>query len=173
MTLDDFEKIAERSRDRFRLETLPTYLVPQEADEFARWKAGDRTLLTGTDWHRNIRDTTAAGARWSRVRVLDYPLTEYSRYELHGYQGNALFGEHINVADRAWSLELGGLREDFWQFDYSTVRMVYDAAGHFLYPELVDDPDEVSRLRAVRAIAEHHAVPLTEFLTNYEPGLIA
>jgi len=28
-------------------------------------------------------------------------------------------------------------------------------------------------LKAVRAVGEHHAVPLTEFLADYEPGLIA
>jgi hypothetical protein len=173
MDLADLERIAEASTDRFRLETLPTYLVPEEADEFDAWRRGRRALPTVEEspWLRHIRDTTTAGVRWWRVRVLDYPLTDYSAYELHGYQGNTGAGEDVFVANRAWSSELADLREDFWIFDDQTIiRMIYDDAGHFLRPELATD---TARYLGIRSIAVRHAAALADFLTDNEPRLIA
>lgn len=135
--LEDMAAIAARSSGLFRLEVLPTYLVPPEDVDFAAWKRGSRALPTPEtkSWLAHIRDTTAAGACWSRVRILDYPLSDYSEFELYGYQANATAGETIYVVDRAWSPELEGLREDFWMFDTTVIRMIYDEAGHFVGPE--------------------------------------
>ena len=169
----DLERIAEASTDQFRLESLPTYLVPQEAEEFDAWKRGHRVLpaVDEVPWLRHIRDTTADGVRWWRVRILDYPLTDYSAYELHGYQGNAAAGEDIYIANRAWSAELADLREDFWMFDHETIiRMIYDDEGHFIRPEQVTD---TGRYLGIRSIAVRHSVPLAKFLTEHEPRLIA
>lgn len=172
MDLTDVGAIAAGASDLFRLEAQPTYLVEQEEDDFAAWCRGDRTLLTPETnaWLAHIRDTTAAGARWTRVRVLDYPLTEYSEFELHGYQANQRVGEHIYVADRAWSPELDSLREDFWMFDDIVVRMLYDQDGHLLGPELADDPRPY---QGMRAIGLRHSRPLGDFLAAHEPRLIA
>ena len=172
MDLDDLAVIANRSSDRFRLEALPTYLVPEEADEFAAWKRGSRSLSTPetNPWLAQIRDTTNAGARWSRVRIVDYPLSEYSEYELHGYQANAAAGEEIFIADRAWSTALGDLREDFWMFDKTAIRMIYDGEGHFLRPEIVEDSRSYVQMRMV---ALQFSVPLHDFLAEHEPRLTA
>lgn len=172
MDLADVASLAAKSTDRFRLEALPTYLVEQEVEDFAAWRRGDRTLLTPetNTWLANIRDTTAAGARWSRVRILDYPLTDYAEFELHGYQANQRAGEQISVADRAWSRELADLREDFWIFDETVVCMNYDQDGHFLRPELATD---TAPFHAMRAIGLRHSVALDAFLADREPRLIA
>lgn len=170
--LEDMAVIAAGSSDLFRLEVLPTYLVAQEDLDFTAWKHGSRALPTPetNSWLAHIRDTTAAGACWSRVRVLDYPLSEYSEFELHGYQANAAAGETIHVADRAWSPELDGLRVDFWVFDTTVIRMIYDEAGHLVGPKPADDPGPYLGMRAV---ALRHAIPLAEFLADHEPRLIA
>jgi hypothetical protein len=157
------------------LETLPQYLVPEEYEEFTAWHRGDRNLPTpeSSPWLAHIRDTTAAGVHWWRVRVLDYPLTEYSAYELHGYQANVAAGEDIFVADRAWHRELTDLREDFWIFDHQiVVRMIYDQDGHFLRPELVSR-SEVSRYLDLRAVAVRHSISVAVYLRQIEPRLIA
>lgn len=172
MDLTDVAAIAARSTDLFRLEAQPTYLVEREADDFAAWRRGDRTLLTPetNSWLAHIRDTTAVGARWSRVRILDYPLTDYAEFELHGYQANQRAGEQIYVADRAWSAELAGLREDFWVFDRTVVGMIYDQAGHFLRAELAEDP---SPFCGMRSVGLRHGVPLADYLCDREPRLLA
>lgn len=173
MDLGDLERIAEASTDRFRLETLRTYLVPEEADEFAAWKRGHRALpaVDEAPWLQHIRDTTANGVRWWRVRLLDYPLTDYSAYELHGYQGNSAAGEDVYVANRAWSAELTELHEDFWVFDHEIViRMIYDDEGHFIRP---DQAADTGRYLDFQTLAVRHSVALTNFLTDNEPRLIA
>lgn len=172
MDATDISRLAGQATDLFRLETLPVYDVGEEADDFAAWQRGDRTLPTlETDgWLQKIRDTTAAGARWSRVRILDYPLTEYSAFELYGYQANARAGERIYVADRAWSPELADLHDDFWMFDETVVRMVYDVTGRFLYAE---QPPAAAWFSGLRGVALRHAMPLGDFLAEYESGLVA
>jgi hypothetical protein len=173
--LEDLERIGSRATDQFRLETLPQYLVPEEDEEFTAWRRGDRTLPTpdSSPWLAHIRDTTAAGVRWWRVRVLDYPLTEYSAYELHGYQANAAAGEDIFVADRAWHGDLASLNEDFWIFDHEVVvRMIYDEEGRFIRPELAAAAD-LARCLDIRAVAVRHSISIAAYLRQIEPRLIA
>jgi hypothetical protein len=174
MDLKDVARLFEQSaKSAFRLETLPTYLVPQEEDALAAWRAGDRRLDTPQDspWLARIRASTNTGYQWSRVHVLDYPLTEYSEFELFGYQALVAAGEQVYVADRADSPELEQLREDFWVLDDATViRMIYDANGRFLQPELVDDIDPYLESRDV---ALRHSEPLAVYLARREPRLIA
>jgi hypothetical protein len=172
MDANDIGRMADRATNLFRLETLPVYDVGEEADDFAAWQRGTRILpaLETDEWLQKIRNTTAAGACWSRVRILDYPLTDYSEFELYGYQANAAAGEHISVADRAWSPELANLRDDFWMFDDIVVRMVYDETGRFLYAE---QPPSQARFHGIRSTAVRHSVPLPAFLAAHEPRLIA
>jgi hypothetical protein len=173
MTRDHLLDISNQAKDQFRLETLPQYLVPHEDADFAAWKRGERRRRSPetSEWLAHIRDTTAAGARWWRVRILDYPLAEYSAHELHAYQDNAAAGEEIFVADRAWHADLADLHEDFWLYDSEVaVRMVYDDEGHFLHPEQRDD---VQRYLDIRDLAHSHAIPLLDYLHKHEPDLLA
>lgn len=172
MDANDIDRLADHATDLFRLETLPVYDVGEEAGDFAAWQRGERILPTveSDEWLQKIRRTTAAGARWTRVRILDYPLTEYSEFELYGYQANARAGERIYVADRARSPELADLHDDFWMFNDVVLRMVYDPAGRFLRAEQDHD---IRRYRGIRAAALRHADRLVEFLADREPGLVA
>jgi hypothetical protein len=173
MNLDDLRKISATATDRFRLETLPQYLVTHEEEEFAAWKRGDRIRSTPEDsaWLRRIRDSTVAGERWWRVRILDYPLVEYSRYELFGYQDSDAAGQQTFVANRAWHSDLAELHEDFWLFDSKiALRMVYDDEGHFLHPE---ECDNTQHYLSIRDRAVQHAIPLSDYLREHEPDLIA
>jgi hypothetical protein len=174
MAMDDteFDRIINQATDHFRLETLPEYLVPQEDEDFTAWKRGERRRRTPetSEWLAEIRDSTAAGRRWWRVRVLDYPLTEYSAHELHAYQDNAAAGEEIYVVDRAWNAELANLHEDFWIFDSTVVRMLYDEQGHYLGAERGED---LQHYLDIRDRALRHAIPLADYMRKHEPDLIA
>ncbi|WP_156935240.1 DUF6879 family protein [Pseudonocardia spinosispora] len=173
MDLDDLRRIIQRSTDAFRLETLPQYLVPQEETDFAAWRRGDRVRAhpDRDAWLGEMRDVISAGRRFWRVRILDYPLVEYSEFELFGYQDTAAVGQEVFVANRAWNTDLADLHEDFWLYDSATaVSMVYDDEGHFLYPELREN---VRPYLEIRDRAVRHAVTLTDYLRKYEPDLIA
>jgi len=171
MDLDDLMRIADRATDHFRLETLTQYLVPEEEEDFAAWKRGERRRTTPENnaWAAELREVTAAGARWWRVRILDYPLTDYSAFELFGYQDYDALGQETFVADRAWHADLTDLHEDFWIFDSTAIRMVYDEEGHFLYPVQCDD---IQQYLDIRDRALQHAIRAADYIRKYEPDLL-
>ncbi len=173
MDLEELREIMGRaSKSAFRLETLPQYLVPQEEAAFTAWRAGEsRPPRTPENsmWLARLRDYVAGGMRWYRVHILDYPLSDYSRFELGGYLENQAVGEEIHIADRAEHAELEPLREDFWLIDDEfAVRMVYDDEGHFLHPESIDD---VVPYLTIRETALRCAEPLDEFIARRKPQL--
>lgn len=172
MDATDIATIAEHATTRFRLESLAQYLVPQEADDLAAWRNGTWTLPSPetSPWLAHIRDTTAVGATWQRVRILDHPLSEYSEFELYGYQANAAAGESILVADRAWSSDLALFEEDFWIFDDTVVQMSYDSDGCFLGAAIAPDS---TPYRQMWETALRHSIPLASFLDHHEPRLTA
>ncbi len=172
MDATDIATIAERATVRFRLECLPQYLVPQETDDLAAWRRGEWTLPTPetSSWLAHIRDTTVSGVCWNRVRIIDHPLAEYSEYELYGYQANAAAGEEIAIADRAWNPALQRCEQDFWLFDETPVRMVYDHAGRFLRADVASDPNPY---RELRDLALHSSISLPDYLAHYAPRLAA
>ena len=59
---------------------------------------------------RRIAESTADGKRWSRVHVVDLPLSEYVRFELETYRESARAGEHIGIAERRPAPQLGALQ---------------------------------------------------------------
>lgn len=173
MDLDDLDRIMDRAtRSCFRLETLPQYLVPQEDSEFTAWQSGNplppRTP-ENSEWLVELQGIIARGIRWYRVHILDYPLSDYSRFELGGYHESQAVGEETHIADRAEHPELVDMHEDFWLMDDEiAVRMVYDAEGYFLRPEPVDDvrPYLVMKDTALRC-----AEPLDDFIARRNPKL--
>jgi uncharacterized protein DUF6879 len=173
MDLEDFSRImGGATKSTFRLETLPQYLVPQEEEGFTAWREGRpwpaRTPENSASLAR-LKGIVASGIRRYRVHILDYPLSEYSRFELRGYLENQVAGEEIHIADRAEYSELEDMHEDFWLIDDEVaVCMVYDDEGHFLQPEPIDD---VKPYLAIRDTALRCAEPLDEFIARRKPQL--
>ncbi len=170
MELQELDQIVRQSLvSAFRLETLPRYLTltDQEAAEYGEWQAGRRAPLPTPEtssWLARIQSTVADGYRWYRVHIMDHPLSDYSQFELYGYQANARAGEDIYIADRHAHRDLDGLRQDFWLIDDEiAVVMHYDDDGRFLRPERAAD---ASPYRQMRDTALHHAVTLADYLTH-------
>lgn len=175
MNLGDLSRlVSDAEHSAFRMETLPQYLVPQEEAEFAAWRAGVRSPLpspTTSPWLTRIADTTACGFAWSRVRIVDRPLCTYSEFELYGLQANSRAGEVIHVADRTSDHELDDLHDDFWLIDDNIgITMTYDGDGRFLDLRRVDD---VEALLDMRSRGLRRGIELTEYLTRWEPQLLA
>ncbi len=143
MLLDGEEwaaKFRDFRQEAWRLETLPQYLVPQEAEEFAAFKAGARFPGPYEDsWIEMVR-TRKVG----RVHIVRQPLSDYLRFEFDRYyQHQAPAGEDIrilDVTDRPNPLpdNVG----DFWMFDRTTiVLMHYQPDGKQISRELYEgDP---------------------------------
>lgn len=168
MDLEDLGRLVEEASESvFRLETLAQYLVPDEADEFAAWKAGRPYPLATPDtseWLAQIAHDVAVGCRWYRARILGDPLSEYEQFELRGYQELVAAGVEIYVADRHAHSDLDPLRTDFWLVDDATaVGMVYDTDGRFLR---LDSDEDLTACREMRDAALRHAEPLAEYVAR-------
>ena len=160
----------------FRLETLRQYAVPAEDERITAWRARrplpERSVRT-SPWLRRVADTTAAGKRWSRVHVVDEPLSEYVRFEMVTYRESALAGEVIRITDRRADPALQALDTDFWLFDTETNRpfaaiLHYDSAGCYTGAQVTDDDATVRACRAARDLALRHSVPLGAYLAGKE-----
>lgn len=175
MNFAEFDAWFDRfDRSTFRLETLQRYSVSQEDKRLRAFLDGTprpERSVRNDPWLRRIALTTAAGKHWQRVHIVEYPLTEYLRYELVSYVESAATGEDIRIAERAAHPDLAGLDEDFWLFDAETdgtyaVLMHYDEEGHFLGFDHTTDPDTLDRCRAQRDLALEHAVALNIYLAS-------
>jgi len=158
-------------RSAFRLETRQSYAVDAEDASLAAFRAGtarpERSVRT-SPWLARIATDTVSGKDWSRVRLVERPLTEYTRWELLSYVESQAAGERILLAAAGAVPGAGG---DFWLFDADTAepsgfRTHYDAGGRVAVREPVDDPDELRMLRRTRDRAVAAAVPLNEFLAR-------
>jgi hypothetical protein len=113
-------------RSAFRLETLPEYNVPQEAELLARFKRGEPVDLPDDHpWLESVRHHCRSGKVMRRVRVVTHPLTDYLRMEMSWYRKSVAAGEDIRITET-------GLYGDFWLFDERTVVVLhYDSEGRF------------------------------------------
>lgn len=158
----------EATTSLFRLEALQTYAVSVEDASFTAFREGaarpERSVRT-SPWLRRIAVTTTAGVDWSRVRIVDWPLTEYTRYELLGYIESQAVGERILLADGR------GIGPDFWLRDGGTdhaeaIVMHYTPDGQLERYEVVIDPERLTALHAVVVALSERAIPLNEFLAS-------
>lgn len=74
-------------KEAWRLETLPQYLVPQEAEEFEAFRAGNRVdpHAYSSAYAEDLKRLCGEGKSKGRVHVLTRPLTEYLRFEFSRY----------------------------------------------------------------------------------------
>ena len=118
------------------------------------------------EWADYIDRTRATGKRIYRVRIVELPLSEYTRWELGAY---ARTGEEVYVADRASDVALASLSEDWWGFDLDTDharvwRLIYDAQACFQGKEEFTAGPRIQACRHQRDLALQHAVALSYFM---------
>lgn len=162
-----FEKFR---REAWRLETLPQYLMPQEADEFESFRNGARIDPTtvSNSYTDRLRRQVTEGRTQGRVHVLTRPLSEYLRFEFqHYYQPHALAGEEIRVLDVTNRLNpLEGV-QDFWMFDRAeVVLMNYHPDGRQISRELFDG--DISPFLEFQRIAVNESVPFEEYVQDLD-----
>lgn len=174
MTPEEFDHLFDTfGQTCFRLETLQVYTVGgAEAERLASFRAGrprpKRNVATDP-WLWRMAQSTMVGKQWSRVHVVDEPLSEYLRYELNGYRESQVVGEDVSIAVRHAGSALADVRDDFWLYDGGTdgakgVAMHYDPEGHVLGFDLVSDPKRLDEYERIRALVLTAAVPLNSYL---------
>jgi hypothetical protein len=116
-----------------------------------------------------VRQATAAGRLFSRVRVVSFPLTDYARFSMwiSGFTMEA--GDDIRYLsrDQADAVELP--EHDFWLFDSrKLVRMHFAEDDRFVGGEIINDPSTIVEHSYWRDAARHHAVTRDEFVAKHE-----
>lgn len=145
--------------DAWRLEALDTYNIPAEHDEIAEY------LRTGyvapsPGWDTTVQTAASRGANIGRVRLVGWPVTDYTRFEFAAYRHNQAAGEVIRLVDRRWLDDSWNFAPDFWLIDGEAWLMRYDRTGAWLGVDRVADPAPYVELRAR---IEPLAVPLDEY----------
>jgi hypothetical protein len=163
----------------FRLEKLQTYAVSADDPSLVAFRRGEprpeRSVRTNAFLRRVAVRTLTAGVAWSRVRVVEWPLTEYTRWELLGYVESQAAGEAIRLVDADLAEDIVAGEPDFWLFDAGTrdaraVLMHYAPNGRLVGREPVTDPAEVARLATVKDETVRRSASLNEFLARLRAG---
>ncbi len=109
-----------------------------------------------------IREATAEGRRFARVRVVSAPLTDYSRFGVFCSEHTNAAGEDIRYLTRDQADDLPDY--DYWLFDSrKLMRMHFDDDERFLGGEIIEDPAAIVRHNYWRDAAWHRAVRRDDF----------
>lgn len=148
------------------------YDESDESGSLAKYLAGEPDDLPWMqEWLDLVRDATAAGRQFARVRVVSVPLTDYSRFGLWCAQFANDAGEGIRYLPREQADAAGLPTHDYWLFDSTTlVRMNFDENDAFLGSALIDDPAEVVQHNYWRDAAWHHAIRRDDFAGQQHLG---
>lgn len=149
-----------------RLEPRDAYSSPQEDEAVRRFKAGEEVDVSWRGfWLDLVREATAAGKRFERVRVVADPPTDYQRYGLWSSQFNAAAGEDICYLTRVQADDLDLPGHDFWVFDSAQVALLYFTADHrFVGAHVIVEPAVVRQHERWLSVAFEQAVPYQEYL---------
>jgi Family of unknown function (DUF6879) len=149
----------------FRLEMRESYNAPREVESFRRFRAGEPVDLSWAEsWFSMIREATAEGRRFARVRVVGLPLSEYSRFGLWAARRTSEAGEDIRYLSRDVAGRLDLPDHDYWLFDScKLVWMHYGEEDKFQGGEIVTDAAEIVHHNYWRDVAQHHAIRRDDF----------
>jgi hypothetical protein len=158
-------------RSAFRLEVLPAYDVPEEADRLRLFGSGAAMpprSPENDEWLALVARSVGAGKVMERVHVVTHPLSDYLLFEVACYADNVAAGERVWIAVRDEASQLPELDHDFWLFDDDQAfLMQYDEDGRFLGAERAQDP---ARYRTLRDRARAAAVPLSQYQADAVGG---
>jgi hypothetical protein len=154
-----------------RLEALPAYAVGgAEGERLRAFHEGLprplRSVRTDPWLARIAVSTVMNGKSWTRVRVVDEPMTDYQRYQMQSHRESQAVGEQVRIIHRS---KAGDVGPDFWLFDEHTdhplaVLMHYHPDGRLDRRQLVDQPSQIAELAARMRRIDAGAVSLNEFL---------
>ncbi|GGX33679.1 hypothetical protein GCM10010383_74990 [Streptomyces lomondensis] len=166
---DEFDRLFSTfQHTAWRLETRRRYASDEQTSEWAQFTKGQRIDWDYDDaWCRNVREQTAQGKRFERVRLVDNPATPGQLYLRSNAARNCAVGEDIRNLSRAQAEQLHLPDEDFWLFDSRLVaRLLFDEDDNLTGAELITEPAAVNRYCQARDAAWHYAVPYGKFEIN-------
>lgn len=145
-----------------------SYNASREVESFRKFRAGEQVDMSWAEsWFGMIREATAEGRLFSRVRVVSLPLTDYSRFGLWASQFTTAAGEDIRYLARDVARDAELPNHDYWLFDSrKLVRMHFGDDDRFLGGEIIEDAAKIVRHNYWCDAARHHAVRRDDFGTE-------
>lgn len=117
------------------------------------------------NWLTMIREAASQGRRFSRVRVVSMPLTDYSRFGVFCSEHTNVAGEDVRYLKRDEAADLPDY--DYWLFDSrKLLRMHFDDEENFLGGEIIENPAVIVEHNYWRDAAWHRAVRRDDFATE-------
>jgi hypothetical protein len=155
-----------------KLESRQDYQEPGNPS-FEALKSGDERSAIDKLWetrHSADRENCVSmcrkGISWTRIRLVERPLTDYTRWELHSYDISVRYGERILIVDITGQPASSPIRRlsDFLIFDGKAVMAHdYDSSGLIKGGWVIDTPEQVRRYADAIALCMKTAVPLGVF----------
>jgi hypothetical protein len=120
------------------------------------------------NWLTMIREASAQGRRFARVRVVGVPLSDYNRFALWIARFTNEAGDDIRYLTRDRAQAAGLPDHDYWLFDSrELVRMHFGDDDRFLGGEIIEDPALIVQHNYWRDAARHHAARRDDFVTEH------
>lgn len=117
------------------------------------------------DWHALVRDHTAKGVRFRRVRVVSEPLAPFIRFEhFITAQTNIAAGEDVRWLPRRLASDLCLPGNDFWLFDERLVRFhLFSGEGEIIEDLLTTDTNVARMCAGAFEAAWDRAIPHADY----------
>ncbi|ORT54048.1 DUF6879 family protein [Streptomyces sp. CB03238] len=155
--------------EAWRLETLPAYNVPQEAEQIREFLTGEHIdpHAYSNEYTDDLKRVRREGKSKGRVHIVTRPLSEYLRFEFMYYLPHSWAGEDIRIMDVTDRPNpLAGV-QDFWMFDKKeVVLMNYEADGTQINREVYEG--DVSPYVEYQRIALVESVPFEEYVKGLD-----
>jgi hypothetical protein len=150
----------------FRLEVRSRYNPSYEGESLRKFLDGERDDLSWMQsWLRMVQEAAAEGRRFARVRVVELPMSDWTRYSYALAAHNIKSGEDIRYIERASAPDLPDY--DYWLFDSSKlIVMRFDDSDRFIGGENIEDPAEIVRANYWRDAAWHKATRRDDFASE-------
>lgn len=124
----------------FRFEALQVYDVG--VDDMS-----DEEMIP---WRAFVKEKVESGVLMQRVRLLTYPLTDYTIRELEIHKKSVVCGDDIRTVDSEIFNRLNIEAKDFWLIDDEVcLEMNYDESGKWLGFEMSNDIEKYIKIKEV------------------------
>ena len=138
MSFDDLfsRALAGAGKTAYHLEQRDVYALADvhrsSFDSFTR--SGDICSAFMADWEETVREASARGVEFRRLRIVSEPLSDYIRWEHAITASNIAAGESVRWLSRRTCPDVAVVPFDFWVFDGQAV-LVNHFAGDGSWPE--------------------------------------
>lgn len=152
----------------FRLEIRDHYQETSETSHLTHYLAGDPD--PDYAWYRPWEDFIASrhttGVRFTRLRVVTWPPSDYTLFGMSLAARAVAAGERILYLDRAHASDLP--TGDFWLLDNTHVLTLrFGADGHLHGGDLTDDEQSRTTAHVTRDVAASRGLPGPAFLRSH------